>query len=116
VYVDTELQESTYVPLSITPAGILVRDPVRLSGDITVTGVERGARAIRIELLQTKEPDAGRVTLVFQDEPLALRQWTVRDAQGVTTTVSLVDAEFGVAIDPKVFVFQDPRFAQPPER
>lgn len=116
VYFDTELQDSTHVPLSATPAGLLVRENVRLSGDVTVTGVDRGPQTLRIELVQTKEPDAGRVSLVFSDQPLELRQWQVVDAQGVTTTVSLLDAQFGVSIDPKVFVFQDPRFGRPPER
>ena len=114
IYVDTELEESTYVPLSATPAGLLVRDNVRFSGDVGVTKVERRPQVLRIELVQTKEPDAGRVTLGFADQPLELRQWDVVDAQGITTTVTLLNAEFGVQIDPKVFVFQDPKFGRSP--
>jgi len=114
IYVDTELEESTYVPLSATPAGLLVRENVRFSGDVSVTKVERRPQVLRIELIQTKEPDAGRVTLGFADQPLELRQWDVVDAQGITTTVTLLNAEFGVQIDPKVFVFQDPKFGRAP--
>lgn len=114
IYVDTELEESTYVPLSATPAGLLVRENVRFSGDVTVTKVERRPQVLRIELVQTKEPDAGRVTLGFADQPLELRQWDVVDAQGITTTVTLLNAEFGVRIDPNVFIFQDPKFGRAP--
>ena len=116
IYVDTELQESSYVPLSATPAGLLVRENVKLSGDVTVTKLVRAAQAVRIELMQTKEPDSGRVVLTFADGPLELRQWTVLDSQGISTTVALLDAQFGVALDPKLFVFIDPKFGQPPER
>ena len=55
IYVDTELEESTYVPLSMTPAGLLVQENIRLvGGDVTVTKVERGQQVVRVQLVQTK--------------------------------------------------------------
>jgi len=113
VYVDTQLEESTYVPLSMTPAGLLVQENIRLGGgDVTVTKVDRGQQVVRVQLVQTKEPDAGRVTLAFTDQPLELKQWAVVDARNIVTTVTLLDAEFGGRIDPKVFVFLDPKFGR----
>ena len=38
---DRELRQPTTVPASSTPLGLLLRDPIRLSGDITVTATER---------------------------------------------------------------------------
>lgn len=117
IYVDTELEESTYVPLSMTPAGLLVQENIRLvGGDVTVTKVERGPQVVRVQLVQTKEPDAGRVTLAFTDQPLELKQWAVVDSRNIVTTVTLLDAQFGGRIDSKVFVFQDPKFGRTPER
>jgi outer membrane lipoprotein-sorting protein len=46
--------------------------------------------------------------MVFSDNPLALQQWSIVDQQRKTTTVSLYDERFGVALDPKLFVYQDP--------
>ena len=46
------------------------------------------------------------LTLVFRENPLALVQWTVVDQQGKITTVSLYDAQFGVALDPGMFVLR----------
>ena len=113
IYVDTELEESTYVPLSMTPAGLLVQENIRLvGGDVTVTKVERGLQVVRVQLVQTKEPDAGRVTLAFTDQPLELKQWAVVDSRNIVTTVTLMDGQFGVRIDPKVFVFLDPKFGR----
>ncbi len=112
-YVDTEMEEITHVPLESTPAGFLVRDPVRLSGDITVVRVERGAGALRLHVVQTEEPEAGRVVLTFQDAPMRLRNWTVIDAQGAETRVSLLDPQFNVALDDALFEFDETIFNRP---
>jgi hypothetical protein len=44
----------------------------------------------------------------FGDQPLSLRQWTIVDQQHHTTTVSLSQEQFGMALDPKLFVYQAP--------
>jgi len=45
---------------------------------------------------------------VFSNQPLALLQWTIVDSQRKTTTVSISSAQFGVVLDPELFVYQDP--------
>lgn len=111
IYVDHELKNVDRVPLFKTPAGVLVADKVKLSGDITVTRVERGAQTLRVHLTQTGEPEAGRLELAFSDTPLQLRDWTVVDAQGVRTRVALVNAEINAPIDRQVFIFNPPPWA-----
>src|SRR5215469_14294320 len=103
VYLDYSLKESTYLPISSTPAWFLLRDKVSLSDGITVTRFERGAGVLRVSLVETKSPEDGTLTLVFSDKPMELRQWTIVDAQGKQTTVALSDTKFGVPLDPKVF-------------
>jgi outer membrane lipoprotein-sorting protein len=44
--------------------------------------------------------------MVFTENPLSLRQWTVVDQQGRRTTVSLSDVQTGVALDPRLFQYQ----------
>jgi len=107
---DKELKQATYLPLSSTPAAILLREQVRLDGDVTVTKVERGAAALRITLVQTADPRAGQLTLVFSDRPLQLTSWVVVDGQGQTTRVALAEIRSGVALDPALFVFREPAF------
>lgn len=109
-HVDTDLEAVWHVPLKATPAAFLVRDRIQLSGDITVERVMRDARTVSVSLFQTAEPDAGRFVLTFADSPLALRKWTVTDAQGVSTSVSLVAPAFNVAIPREVFVFDESKF------
>ncbi len=108
IYVDGELEQANHVPLSATPAQVLLAETIRLSGKVTVTRVERGGAMLRIHTVQTEEPDAGSLMLGFSDRPLALRQWMVTDAQGIKTRISLVKAEFNVAIDNALFVVDVP--------
>lgn len=103
IYVDTKLNQVTHIPLGSTPAGILLRKDAKLSGDVTVTAVARQADALRVTLVHTKEPGEGSLTLVFSDRPMVLRKWSVVDAQGVETTVSLMETHFGEALKRDLF-------------
>jgi outer membrane lipoprotein-sorting protein len=106
-YVDKELAEMSKVGLKSTPAWLLLRDPVTFS-DLVVTRFDRGANALQITVVEKAEPDSGSLTMVFSDQPLGFRQWTIVDQQRKATTVSLSNAQFGVVLDPKLFVYQDP--------
>lgn len=106
-YIDKELVEMSKVGLKSTPAWLLLRDPITFD-DLIVTRFDRGANTLRITVVETSDPDTGSLTMVFSDRPLALRQWSIVDQQRKTTTVSLVDERFGMALDPKLFVYQDP--------
>jgi outer membrane lipoprotein-sorting protein len=111
-YFDRQLKQATTLPLSATPLGILLRDDLRLSGDITVSRVERGGGLTRITLSRTGQAAEGRLTLVFGDDPVELKQWAVVDAQGQETRVSLFQAQFGGRFPSMLFDFNDPRFRE----
>jgi outer membrane lipoprotein-sorting protein len=108
IYFDKSLEQTSYLPIGSTPAWFLLRDNIRLGGDVSVIGYEHTPGAIRVTLVQTKEPDAGAVTLTFSDRPLELKQWSLVDAQGKRTTVALSDVKLGVPLDKKLFVFKEP--------
>ncbi len=111
-YFDRQLKQATTIPLSSTPLGILLRDDVRLSGDVTVTRVERGGGVIRITLVRTGRAAEGRLTLVFSDNPVELKQWAVVDAQAQETRVTLYQPEYGGRFPALLFDFNDPRFRE----
>lgn len=114
VYYDSQLNQTTNIPLGQTPLGILLADNLTLSGDVTVTGIERAPGQIQVSLVRTASPGDGTLTLVFDDQPLALRQWVVLDAQRQETRVSLFDVKLGGTFESKLFEFIDPRFFKPP--
>lgn len=43
------------------------------------------------------------MTLIFEAKPLQLKKWQVIDAQGITTTVSLLGPKYGVVFAPELF-------------
>jgi outer membrane lipoprotein-sorting protein len=113
IHYDKQLKAVTHLPIDSTPAGLLVREPIVLSGDVTVSGIERGPGSLRVSLVQTKDPNAGRITLAFSERPFALSNWQVVDAQGNVTRVALIDPHTGVTLDPALFRFTDPGMMSP---
>jgi outer membrane lipoprotein-sorting protein len=105
LHYDRQLKTTAYLPLSSTPAGLLVRPHLSLSGDVTVLGVTRGPAVLRVTVDQTTDPRAGQVTFVFGERPFVLNSWDVTDAQGAKTKVTLYDVESGIALDSKLFQF-----------
>jgi len=104
-YVDTELKQVNHIPVADTPAAFLLRDNFSLtSGDLALTGFEQGGNTIRVSMVQTKDPLSGELTLVFTDEPTVLRKWSIVDAQGIVTDLTLINARFD-------FPIPDDRFA-----
>ncbi|MBF0268059.1 MAG: outer membrane lipoprotein carrier protein LolA [Alphaproteobacteria bacterium] len=117
VYHDTQLKQTSQMPIDSSPAGILVRQKIELTGgDVTVTDFAQKSGLAHITLAQTDDPQAGSITLIFTREPYQLRQWIVRDPQGQFTTITLSDAHPGIAMDQKLFVFNDPNEASPYQR
>jgi outer membrane lipoprotein-sorting protein len=105
-YVDKQLAEMSKVGLKSTPAWFLLREPITFD-DLVVTRLERGANGLGVTVVDPAEADNGSLTMQFTSQP-ALRQWTIVDQQRKTTTVSISDVQFGVALDPELFVYRDP--------
>jgi outer membrane lipoprotein-sorting protein len=109
---DRQLRTPTTVPASTTPLGLLLREEIRLAGDITVTGLERRAGFLHLGLFRTGAAAEGRLTLTFEENPMTLRQWTVLDSQQRETRVTLYEVDTIARPDPRMFDFNDPRFLE----
>lgn len=105
-YWDKELNQTSKYELRSTPAWFFLRDPISFGGDVVVTRFEHAAGVTRVTVVESAQPDAGSLTLVFTENPLTLRQWIVVDQQAKTTTVTLSGLQFGMALDPKLFQYQ----------
>jgi outer membrane lipoprotein-sorting protein len=110
IYYDRRLEQVSYVPLASTPASILLDDRISLAEDsLIVTGYERAGDLILVTVARASNPGEGSITLSFKENPLQLAEWSVTDAQGIVTLVTLIDPRFGIELDHALFVFQDPR-------
>ncbi len=105
-YWDKQLNQTSKYDLRSTPAWFFLRDPINFGSDVIVTRFQRQANQVEVTVVESAHPDAGSLTLVFSENPLALRQWTVIDQQGKRTTVTLSDLQFGMALDPRLFQYQ----------
>jgi outer membrane lipoprotein-sorting protein len=106
-FVDSQLAQTSHIPLSRTPLGILLSDRVTLSGEVTVTKLDRLPGQLQVSLIRTSSPGEGTLTLIFADNPLVLRQWIVLDQQGRQTRVAFTNMDVGARIDSSQFEHED---------
>ncbi len=100
---DSQLRQPQFIPLDSTPATYLVRDQLRLEGDITVVGVGRAQNRLDVTIVKTRDPREGRITFTFQTQPMQLVNWIVQDSQGRTTRVVLNEVQAGMPLDNALF-------------
>jgi outer membrane lipoprotein-sorting protein len=110
VYYDPAVRQTSNLFLSSTPLGLLLQDNLRLSGSVTVTGIARSTGQLQITLVRTQRPNDGTITLIFATDPLTLRSWIIRDAQGRQTQISLYDVKYGGTFPQSMFTFVGPQF------
>ena len=103
VFNDRKLQQTSNIPLSQTPLGIILAEQVKLSGDVEVVGLRRLPDEIELTLRRTASPSDGNITLYFSSQKLALQRWTVVDQQRQETSVRLFNVELGGKFDPVLF-------------
>lgn len=111
VFHDSQLGQTSNIPLAQTPLGILLADQVKLAGGaVQVTGMQRLPGMISLTVVRPALLAEGSLTLVFADNPLTLRQWTVLDAQHQETRVTLYDVQLGGRYKDSLFDFIDRSF------
>jgi outer membrane lipoprotein-sorting protein len=91
------------IPVWSTPLSLLLSDDLNLKRNPAIAGVTREPGEIIVRARWNSNKISGNITLVFTDPTLELRQWTVVDGQGLSTTVSLRDIQQGVPLDPALF-------------
>lgn len=98
-----EMDETTEIPLDVTPAGFILRETIRFADDIKVSKLESVNGLIFLALQKKEDPDAGTLTLVFNSEPLTLLEWEILDSQKLSTRVMLDEIETGIKLNPVLF-------------
>jgi len=89
--------------LSDTPLGLLLNDKVDLAHNKAVLGVREQDGALVVQARTTTNRNNSNITLLFSLPGLELRQWTIKDNQGVITTVALQSPQLGAPLDEALF-------------
>lgn len=99
-FFDSSLDQITTVPLTSTPAGILIRKKIDLkNADINVVETTDDKRTFSLKLNLRGQEGLGHMTVVFDKKPVKLNSWSVVDATGTTTDVAFsglkIKTDFG---------------------
>lgn len=78
-------------PLAGTPLQLILKDDISLKQNRSILGLHREGDSIIVDARSSNNRKQSNVTLVFASAPVELRQWTVIDDQGLSTTVALRD-------------------------
>ena len=106
---DGETGEITQSSVDGTPAEFLLRPQIRFADEVRVTAMERDSGLVVVTLESADEAGTGSLSLILSEDPLALEQWLVHDAQGLVTRVTLVSPRFDVELDNSLFeIANDP--------
>ena len=93
---DADLKTVERYPIGSTPFKLLLSESVDLGRDARVVGVESQQGMLAISLEDKSGDAAGTIRLVFESaSDLQLKQWTITDAQGLTTRVTVNDIVSG---------------------
>jgi len=106
-YYDLELEQVSHTLLSSTPANFLVEEKISFNKDVIVTGFARQKNFLSLTLVGKGEGQEGVMTVSFKTNPLQLHQWSVTDAQGVVTDVTLLEPKFDIPLAKDLFVLND---------
>lgn len=113
-YWDDTLQQTSSVPQGGSPAALVLKAQVDFSASnksgMTITDVMRQTGEIDITMYKTDDKSSGELTLIFEDAPLRLRQWRIKDNTGAVTRVTLQNIDENVSFDRSTFYYRPPSF------
>lgn len=94
-------------PIGATPLNLLLSADIDLAKETDVQTIIREPGLLRVTLADPSGEAPGDITLVFDEPNLQLRQWIVRDAQGLQTTIALRNVQSGIHADNDLFVLRE---------
>ncbi|MGB0906204.1 MAG: LolA family protein [Maricaulaceae bacterium] len=104
---DSALQTTDRVPLSSTPLNFFLKENVQLSRDTEVVGLTKDAQEWRVSARDGSGEMDGTITMVFNAQNLALKEWVIADGFGGNTRVVLSDLAYNQPINPRLFIMRD---------
>lgn len=88
-FFDKSLDQITTVPITSTPAGILIRKNINLTNaDINVVETIDNKNTFALKMNLRGQEGLGNMTVVFDKKPVKLNSWSVVDATGAKTDVA----------------------------
>jgi outer membrane lipoprotein-sorting protein len=105
---DPQTRDFGQWPIGWTAASFLVKEPLQLSGDLTVESQSRNNGELELTIVQTRKPQEGKVIVRLAENPMVLRGWSIVDNRGNRVSVSLSDLKTGLALADSLFKYDGP--------
>ena len=90
-------------PLKRTPLNLILARTVDLGQAKMVVGHTADETTTSVIAQDPENPEYGSIELVFSENPIALRQWIIKDSAGQTTTVILGELNVGKPVPASAF-------------
>lgn len=105
IYVrNSRLNTVDHYDVSDTPLGLLLADNIDLKRNPAVLGVDRQPGELTLRARSSTNRMQDNIQIVFSTEPqLAIKSWTVRDAQSGSTSVALSQVAMGANTPDELF-------------
>lgn len=104
VYVkNSKLNTVEHYDVTDTPLPLLLTEKIDLKTNPAVMGIEKQGDTLVVAARTSRNRNRANVHLFFDAPSLELRQWTIVDNQGGTTTVALQQPQTGVTLAPSLF-------------
>ena len=104
---DKALETIDRVPLSATPLNYFLKENINLANDTEVIGLQKTFNEWRVTARDGSGEMDGAITMVFDAQNLALKEWIIADSFGGETRVLLSELKYNERINPRLFVLRD---------
>ena len=104
---DKALETIDRVPLSATPLNYFLKENINLANDTEVIALQKTYNEWRVTARDGSGELDGAITMVFDAQNLALKEWIIADSFGGETRVLLSDLRYNERINPRLFVLRD---------
>lgn len=106
--INTKLETQDLLPIKKTPLRYLLRRKLDLNRVEGIKNVGRLGDAIVVIIEDPKAFNESQLRLFFHKDTYALEQWIVTDAQGLDTSVELLDTKKNNKLKPDLFKIKYP--------
>lgn len=108
-FYDGQMEQVSQTDIGNTLADFLLRPSLSLDGELEVVETVRRGGLLWVSVIERANPHKGRLSLGFDEAPLALKKWRVTDGEDRITEVELSNVQSGVKLPNRLFRFSDPR-------
>ena len=106
---DRALETFDRVPLASTPLNFFLKENVNLARDTEVVALQKLSNEWRVSARDGSGEMDGVITMIFDAQTLALKEWVITDGFGGNTRVILSNLRYNDRLDPRLFVLREER-------